>query len=157
MTLRTGRARAALRMAALWLACGVGVPAALTAQTPLPPLVVQQAVADRATDTLTIDGAHFGPAPFVTLDLVPLDLRLALDSRLMAAVPVDAMPPGRYLLTVSRGPAPTDRASIEVTIGTVPEPASPPAAAAAPALTVSSPAARCPPADIRMLDGFRSR
>ena len=139
-------ARAVSRIAALWLACGVGVPAVSTAQTPLQPLVVQQAVADRATDTLTIDGAHFGPAPFVTLDLVPLDLRLALESRLMAAVPVDAMPPGRYLLTVSRGPAPTDRASIEVTIGTVPEPVSQPAAAAAPALTVSSPAANEPAA-----------
>lgn len=118
----------------VWLA------ASADAQVPLPPLVVQQAVPDRATDTLTIDGAHFGAAPFVTLDLVPLDLRLALDTRIMAVVPVDAMPPGRYLLTVSRGPEPSDRASLEVTIGVVP-PAPAPSPAPTPAPTPQAPAA----------------
>jgi len=107
----------------VWL---LHAPATVSAQASLPPLVVQQAVPDRATDTLTIDGAHFGAAPFVTLDLVPLDLRLALDTRIMAVVPVDAMPPGRYLLTVSRGSEPADRASLEVTIGTVPVATAPP-------------------------------
>ncbi len=115
---RLGCMRPAAAAAVLvWL---LHAPATVGGQTPLPPLVVQQAVPDRATDTLTIDGAHFGAAPLVTLDLVPLDLRLALDTRIMAVVPLDAMPPGRYLLTVSRGPEPADRASLEVTIGTVP-------------------------------------
>lgn len=105
------------RLVVMWLAV---FAATAGAQTPRPPLVVEQAVPDRATDTLTIDGEHFGAEPFVTLDLVPLDLRLALDTRIMAVVPVDKMPPGRYLLTVSRGLEPADRASIEVAIGTVP-------------------------------------
>lgn len=87
-----------------------------------PPLAVHGAAVDATTDTLAIDGAHFGSTPFVTLDLVPLDLRLALDHRIMAAVPVTAMPAGRYLLTVSRGPEAGDRASIDVTIGTVIDP-----------------------------------
>lgn len=121
VTARRGRLRGAVAagLLCLWLV------AAASAQVPLPPLVVQQAVPDRATDTLTIEGTHFGAAPFVTLDLVPLDLRLALDTRIMAVVPVDAMPPGRYLLTVSRGPDPADRASIEVTIGAAPPDAAP--------------------------------
>jgi protein-disulfide isomerase len=97
-------------------------PSPAPAQDALPPLVLRQAVPDATTDTLTIDGEHFGPKPFVTLDLVPLDLRLVLDTRLMAAVPVDAMPAGRYLLTVSRGPAPSDRATLEVALGAVVDP-----------------------------------
>ena len=97
------------------------------AAQPPPALVVRQAVPDPTTDTLTIDGEHFGPTPFVTLDLVPLDL-LALDTRLMAAVPLEPLPPGRYLLTVSRGPGPGDRATIEVPLG---GPAEPPAEAPA--------------------------
>lgn len=133
------RRRGARRLARLVCACLIAAAGMASAQPPQPPLVVQQAVPDRSTDTLTIDGAHFGSAPFVTLDLVPLDLRLALDTRLMAVVPVDAMPPGRYLLTVSRGPEATDRASIEVTIGAAPaaEAAPPPA----PALVVPAPSA----------------
>ncbi len=124
------RRRGGRRPAGLVVACLLAASGAAGAQTPRPPLVVQQVVPDRTTDTLTIDGAHFGAEPFVTLDLVPLELRVALETRIMAAVPVDAMPPGRYLLTVSRGPDATDRASIEVTIG----------AAAAPAAASSAPA-----------------
>jgi protein-disulfide isomerase len=126
------------RLVVTWL---LGAAAAAGAQTPRPPLVVQQAVPDRTTDTLTIDGAHFGLEPFVTLDLVPLELRLALDTRIMAAVPVDAMPPGRYLLTVSRGPDAADRASLELTLGEVPPPS--PAAAAAP--SIAAPVLVVPP------------
>jgi protein-disulfide isomerase len=120
-------------------------PTPAHAQTAAPPLVVHQAVPDGTTDTLTIDGANFGATPFVTLDLVPLDLRLALDTRLMAAVPVDAMPPGRYLLTVSRGPEAADRASIEVTIGAAPAAPAPPATAA-PAPVAATPSAGDPAA-----------
>lgn len=130
------RRRGARRLAGLAFVWMVAAAGRAGAQPPQPPLVLQQAVPDRTTDTLTIDGAHFGSAPFVTLDLVPLDLRLALDTRLMAAVPVDAMPAGRYLLTVSRGPDAADRASLEVTIGDVapppPEPSAAPAAAPPP-------------------------
>jgi protein-disulfide isomerase len=114
-------------------------------QPPLPPLTVRQAVPDATTDTLTIDGEHFGPAPFVTLDLVPLDLRVTLETRIMAVVPVDKMPPGQYLLTVSRGPAAADRASLEVTIGhpvdTPPVPKAPPAPRPLPMPAAGDPAA----------------
>ncbi len=132
------RHRLARCAAAVFLAGLQSASAPAHAQTAPPPLVVHQAVPDGTTDTLTIDGAHFGATPFVTLDLVPLDLRLALDTRLMAAVPVDAMPPGRYLLTVSRGPEAADRASIEVTIGAAPAAPAPPPAAPAPVAAAPS-------------------
>ena len=92
------------------------------AQAPEPPLVVTQVAQDAATDSITISGEHFGARPFVTLDLVPLDVRLVLEASVMVAVPIDAMPPGKYLLTVSRGPLPTDRASLEISLGRVDEP-----------------------------------
>lgn len=138
------------------LGCAVGAAATLAAftgaaaqdaraQDARPPVVLHQAVPDAATDTLTIDGEHFGSTPFVTLDLVPLDLRLVLDTRLMAAVPIDAMPPGRYLLTVSRGPAAADRATLEVSLGAVLDaPVSP--SAGSPPVWLSTPAAGAPAA-----------
>ncbi len=100
------------------------------AQAPEPPLVVTQVVQDAATDSITISGEHFGARPFVTLDLVPLDVRLVLEASVMVAVPIDAMPPGKYLLTVSRGPLPADRASLEISLGRVVETGGPQAAAA---------------------------
>ena len=117
-------------------AVGAGTAAA---QAPLPPLVVTQVAQDAATDSITISGEHFGAQPFVTLDLAPLDVRLVLESSIMAAVPIDAMPPGKYLLTVSRGPLASDRASLEVPVGRVLDAATPQPAAAN--LTVSLPAA----------------
>ena len=131
-------------VAALALAAATGASAQdARAQDARPPLALHQAVPDAATDTLTIDGEHFGPTPFVTLDLVPLDLRLVLDTRLMAAVPIDAMPPGTYLLTVSRGPAAADRATLEVLLGPVitPPVSSP---AATPPVVLQTPAATAP-------------
>jgi len=41
-------------------------------------------------------GSGFGPLPFVTLNLIPLNVRAALDSRVVAAAPVGIMPPGLY-------------------------------------------------------------
>ncbi len=135
---------AARRLVFAALAVLLLAPAAgASAQAPLPALTLQQAVPDRTTDTLTIDGEHFGPRPFVTLDLVPLELRLVLDTRIMAAVPIDAMPPGRYLLTVSRGPEAADRATLEVSLGAViDEPATTPVRS--PAATLAMPAPGAP-------------
>lgn len=118
----------------------VGAGAGVAEQAPAPPLVVTQVAQDAATDSITISGEHFGAQPFVTLDLVPLDLRLVLETSIMAAVPIDAMPPGKYLLTVSRGPLPADRASLEISLGRVVEPpagapTTAPAAVGAPAAT----------------------
>jgi protein-disulfide isomerase len=100
----------------------VGLPA--QGQQAAPQLFVTSAVPDAAAGTLTISGGNFsilggrfGTRPFVTLDLIPLDIRASTDSVILAAVPVGAMPAGKYLLTVSRGPAPADNASLEVTLG----------------------------------------
>ncbi len=86
-------------------------------QAPVPPLAVSSATPDATTDTIVIVGAHFGPRSFVTLDLIPLDVRLAIDTRIVVSAPIGTMPPREYLLTVSRGPAPGDSASREITIG----------------------------------------
>jgi protein-disulfide isomerase len=83
------------------------------------PLAIQSAVPDERAGTVTIAGAGFGTRPFVTLDLVPLNVRLALDQRIIASVPVEMIPPGSYLLTVSRGAGPSDTASFDLRIGAV--------------------------------------
>jgi protein-disulfide isomerase len=83
-----------------------------------PPLTVSSAVPDPSGQTITVTGANFGARPFVTLDLVPVPVQFAVDSQLVASVPVNQMPPGTYLLTVSRGPAATDSASLPLTVGT---------------------------------------
>jgi protein-disulfide isomerase len=84
---------------------------------------VASALPDSASGTVTISGANFGSRPFVTLDLVPLDIRVALDTVILAAVPAGTIPHGEYLLTVSRGPAPEDNGTVEVIVGAA-EPAS---------------------------------
>ena len=112
----------------------------LAQQATPPALVLESAVPDAGSETLTIAGAGFGPTPFVTLDLVPLDVRLAIDARIVAVVPIAAMPPGRYLLTVSRGPGAGDSASLSVSIGGDAAPVSSGGGApAAPAVTPALP------------------
>ena len=86
-------------------------------QSPAPQLVITGATPDPDGQTLTITGASFGSRPFVTLDLVPVTVRYAADWQIVSAVPVDAMPPGTYLLTVSRGPSPTENGSFQLTLG----------------------------------------
>lgn len=81
------------------------------------PLSIQSATPDVPAGTVTIAGAGFGARPFVTLDLVPLNIQLALDQRLVAVAPLGMMPAGTYLLTVTRGPQAGDTASVEVRIG----------------------------------------
>ena len=80
------------------------------------PLAVTSAVPDGG-ESVTITGMNFGSSPFVTLDLVPLTLRSATETQIVAAVPVNMMPPGEYLLTVSRGPSAADTGSIQLIIG----------------------------------------
>lgn len=87
------------------------------AQEPVAPqLVVTGAAADASGQALTITGENFGTRVFVTLDLVPLPVRSASDTRILASAPVDRMPPGTYLLSVSRGPSPGDNGSFQVTL-----------------------------------------
>lgn len=100
---------------ALWLVAAA-VPA--TAQPAIAPqLAVTGTVAD--VNGLTITGVNFGTDPFVTLDLVPLTLRGAADTQISAVVPVSAMPAGEYLLTVSRGAAPSETGSFQLILGAV--------------------------------------
>ena len=110
-------------------------------------LAVTSAVPDAGTQSLTITGANFGPGPFVTLDLVPLTLRSATDSRIVAVVPVSVMPPGPYVLTVSRGSAPAETGSFQLILGTA-KPKLPGAGRGAPAAlaTAAPPGAGAEPA-----------
>jgi protein-disulfide isomerase len=102
---------------ALALATIAASPAA-AGQPQAPPLVVTSATPDPGGQVLTIEGTSFGGGrPFVTLDLVPVNVRYASDVQIVAAVPVGQMPPGTYLLTVSRGPSPTESASLQLTLG----------------------------------------
>jgi protein-disulfide isomerase len=103
----------------------VGGISGISAQAPAQSLVVTSAVPDAAAGTVTISGEYFGARPFVTLDLVPLDVRVAMATVILAAVPAGTIPPGEYLLTVSRGPGPGDSATLEITVGTAESPAAP--------------------------------
>lgn len=125
--------RSALYGAALAV---LGATAFVRAQTPAAPIVIESAAPDAGSGTLTISGSGFGVRPFVTLDLVPLNIQLALDQRIIAAVPVGMIPPGSYLLTVTRGQEANESASFDVVIG---RPAATGDAPAAPA--AASPAA----------------
>lgn len=123
------------------LACaGLLVPRAAHAQAPL---TIAAADPDAATGTVTIAGAGFGQKPFVTLDLVPLSIRLAMDQRIVAQVPVEMIPPGTYLLTVSRGNGATDVASVDVRLGA---PAAAPAPSTAPTTQAAAPTVAAPAA-----------
>ena len=99
-----------------WVSIAAIAGLAQTASTQLP-LAVTGATPGADGQTVTITGARFGPSPFVTLDLVPLPLRAIGDTQIAAAVPVAAMPPGEYLLTVSRGGGPLDTSSFPLILG----------------------------------------
>ena len=105
----SGKAAGAVALA---LGLVVGTASAQPAETT--PLVVRAAQPAPQAGTLTIAGAGFGRTPFVTLDLVPLAVRSATDTEIVAAAPVSLMPPGDYVLTVSRGAAPGEHASLDV-------------------------------------------
>jgi protein-disulfide isomerase len=87
-------------------------------------LVVSSAVPDAAGLTLTIAGSNFGSHPLVTLDLIPVNVQFAMDSRIVVVAPVGRMPAGTYLLTVSRGPSPVESGSLSVRLGGPPQPGS---------------------------------
>lgn len=105
------------RHVALTLIFGAMAGAAAAQQAPAPQLAVGTAVPDASGQTLTITGVNFGPRPLVTLDLIPVDVQFAMDSRIVAVVPVREMPAGTYLLTVSRGPSAAENGSLAVTLG----------------------------------------
>ena len=96
----------------LALAMVVGTASAQPARTS--PLVATSAQPAPQAGTLTIAGAGFGPTPFVTLDLVPLDIRSATDTEIVATAPISLMPPGDYVLTVSRGSGAGEHTSLDI-------------------------------------------
>jgi len=107
-----------MKRALLVLALAFIARAAQPAQAPaVAPMTIAGAEADPNSGTLTIAGSGFGTRPFVTLDLVPLNINLALDQRIIAVVPVSMIPPGSYLLTVTRGQGAGESASFDVRIG----------------------------------------
>lgn len=108
--------RSALR-ATILCALAALAPAVTFAQ--LAPLTIQSAVPDVTAGTVTVAGSGFGQRPFVTLDLVPLNIQLAMDPRVIAVAPLGMMPPGSYLLTITRGPQPGDTASVQLQLGAV--------------------------------------
>lgn len=82
-----------------------------------PQLVVTAAAPDASGQTVTITGGNFGNRPLVTLDLVPLTVQVAVDTQIVAAAPVNMMPAGEYLLTVSRGPSALETGSFLLRLG----------------------------------------
>lgn len=112
----TRRAEQVMALAFVVGVAALGSP--LTAQEPATPqLVVTGATPDDSGQTLAITGEHFGSRVFVTLDLVPIPVRSASESQIVASVPVGVMPPGTYLLSVSRGPSPRENGSYQITLG----------------------------------------
>ena len=101
---------------AVALAIGMAIGAAAAQPAAIAGLVLTAARPDPQAGTLTVTGAGFGPVPFVTLDLVPLAVRSATDTEIVTAAPISLMPPGDYVLTVSRGSAPGEHASLDVAL-----------------------------------------
>ena len=124
--------RSALRATIL---CALAALAQAVTFAQLAPLTIQSAVPDVTAGTVTVAGSGFGQRPFVTLDLVPLNIQLAMDQRVIAVAPLGMMPPGTYLLTITRGSQPGDTASVQVQLGAV---ASVPAGSAAAAVGARS-------------------
>lgn len=120
------------RVAAITFAFATSAAAAIAQQVAAPQLVVTGAAADPSGTTVTITGSNFGPRPFVVLELVPLPVQVAVDTQIVATAPVNQMPPGEYLLTVSRGPLPAEIGSFVLKLGN--------AAAASPGGASTSPA-----------------
>lgn len=124
------------------LSIGRAAGAAAQTQAASGQLVIDSASPDAGSDTLTIAGANFGPRPFVTLDLIPMNVHLAIATRIVVGVPIGSMPGGSYILTVSRGPGSGESASFDVVLhgGSRSAPSSvgsaAGAAATAPAITV---------------------
>lgn len=139
---RTSSPRRRVRVVGALALCLMGALAttavsAVAGVTAFQTLAVTNAVADAGDQAVTITGENFGPSPFVTLDLVPLTLLRASETQIVVAVPVDMMPPGKYLLTVSRGPSPAETGSFSLIIGAPRATPSPAAGSSGPRATVS--------------------
>src|ERR1044072_7088718 len=82
-------------------------------------LLIKRAQANAALTQLTISGENFGKAaPAVAFEGSPLALVSHTQTQLVATLPAGVQP-GSYLLNVSRGQAPTESDSFDVTLGAV--------------------------------------
>ncbi len=83
-------------------------------------LVITNVVPDLVNYTLLITGRNFGTAPTVWLDEAPLAVAGATSTFIIALAPgLSTMPPGTYLLRVSRGTGVPQNDSFHVTLGAV--------------------------------------
>ncbi len=98
-------------------------------------VLILSAVADRASETLTIRGLHFGnQPPRVFCETEDMTVLSATDAQLVVILPA-AVPDGTYLLTVVRGPSENDRDVFHMAIQTptvITGPGGPPGPAGAP-------------------------
>ena len=120
LSTQLGPAQLTLRLSltlSLALVLALGTNVGLSAQPePTAQLVISDARPDAAASTVTITGENFGRRPLVTLDLIPVRVEDASEIEIIAAVPVGLMPAGDYILTISRGPAPTEHATFDLTL-----------------------------------------
>ena len=116
------------RMSAAALGIGILILSgndALAAPSPAPQLVVTSARLDAVNNRLVITGVNFSwpptaaaghsTPPLVTLDQLPLTVLSTSSTEVVAAVS-GTFPEGTYLITVSRGPSPTESAAFAVAI-----------------------------------------
>ena len=101
------------------VAAGLMLSALAAGATPPPQLVVTAAQISNDGTTIFVHGANFGPAPLVSVAGMPLGgVTVSLDGTELVAA-MAALPPGTYLLQVSRGPATTENGSFAVAVGAV--------------------------------------
>ena len=88
-------------------------------RTPPPQLTISVAALSSTGTTLFVQGTNFGSAPAVLLAGLPLGgVAVSADGTQLTAV-MAALPPGTYLLQVSRGPSTTENATFAVAVGGV--------------------------------------
>jgi PEGA domain-containing protein len=82
-------------------------------------LVITSAMPDPAQEVLLVQGRNFGSGrPTVTLAGEALAVEISTTSELRAVLPV-GLPPGTYLLRISRGAGSIETDAMDVTIGAV--------------------------------------
>lgn len=103
-------------VASLLLAAPVQAAAKPEPKSPFKFPVIRSVKVDSAAGTLTIEGAHFGRDPSVTLDSHPMTVYGATSTMIVGELPA-AMQSGTYILTVHTGSSFVHSASFFVTIG----------------------------------------
>ena len=83
--------------------------------SPRKQVVITKAIVDRASETVTLKGMHFGRStPFVYCETSRMTVLSSSDDEIVVAFPASTVADGTYLFTVIRGEAPYDRAPFYV-------------------------------------------